>query len=166
MIIGKFEALPQTQDELSTLLLFRDLKAEIDSYLPPSAKITNFQLVFFNSPTIAGICLGRCHNIIGICKEYISAPTTSMYNIKMTLLHELSHAILDNHHGHNDIWKQVNQIIGGDGEEFCEQFCNKRYVIACPHGCFCYRDRLHKKVWANKGCAEHKAKYTVFPLEI
>lgn len=55
--------------------------------------------------------------------------------VRLTILHEVAHAIVGHKHGHDDIWKSKCLEIGGDGKTLCDMrninVPTLRYVAVC-----------------------------------
>lgn len=56
--------------------------------------------------------------------------------IRNTILHEISHAILPPSFGHNKVWKMLFIYLGGDGRVIASErakFLNGKYIYSCPN---------------------------------
>lgn len=86
----------------------------------------------------------------------------SEYETRMTILHEIAHALVGNIHRHNNVWRAKCIAIGGDGKSQAEV---NAVVLAdaAPYEVRCdghnevigYAFRSNYKV-ANKVCRTHK----------
>ena len=58
-------------------------------------------------------------------------------HIRDTILHEIAHALVGPHHGHDAVWRQKAREIGCSATR-CHNlsFARARWVMTCPNGCF------------------------------
>ena len=58
-------------------------------------------------------------------------------HIRDTILHEIAHAIVGPHHGHDAVWQQKAREIGCSATR-CHNlsFARAKWVMSCPNGCF------------------------------
>jgi hypothetical protein len=119
----------------------------------------NCSLFFMNTKKAAGLCIPTPINTIAISREYMNSKQVSEYDIYNTLLHELTHAAVGCHHGHNEVWQKSFKLLGGDGER-CSRKCIDddfyKYTIFCTNGCKWNRERLRENFWKDKCCDHHK----------
>lgn len=80
----------------------------------------------------AGICRFD-KSTISLASGYISKASES--EIMNTILHEVAHALVGPHHGHDKIWKRQALRIGCDGAR-CHNvsFTEKKWEIYCDCG--------------------------------
>jgi predicted SprT family Zn-dependent metalloprotease len=88
--------------------------------------------------------LGVCHhsrfndkNKILLNLEYVRI--TDVAEVKLTILHEIAHAIVGHNHGHDWLWQQTCLSIGGDGKRLSDsntfkqvEAMHSKYVAICP----------------------------------
>ena len=129
-----------------------------------SGKFLPYSICFMDNYAAAGICFPISCPIISISIQYVNCPFITEDDIRDTLLHELTHALIGNSYGHGKEWLCTNVLLGGRGQIFCSDFKSDdktKYVIRCPFGCMAKRQRFHKKTWENKKCALHNKKLNV-----
>lgn len=82
--------------------------------------------------------------------------------VRKTVLHEIAHALVGGHHGHDGVWRAKCLAIGGDGER-----CNKasmppgKWKAACPRcGTPYHRYRVPKQFdgWYCRPCGPELGK--------
>lgn len=58
-------------------------------------------------------------------------------HIRDTILHEIAHALVGPHHGHDAVWRQKAHEIGCTATR-CHNlsFARAKWVMTCPNGCF------------------------------
>ena len=81
---------------------------------------------------------GQCdytHKTISLSRLYIRHADTD--HIRDTILHEIAHALVGPHHGHDAVWRQKAREIGCSATR-CHNlsFARARWVMTCPKGCF------------------------------
>lgn len=89
-----------------------------------------------------GLRIDRSKRRAGLCNSSTSTISVSRYlvgqsmdSVRNILLHEIAHALVGAHHGHDDVWRQKALDIGCDGRR-CHDLvlCPARYRIACSCG--------------------------------
>lgn len=76
--------------------------------------LSEWKVGFIDFPNKAGEC------DYGVKTIRISIPVAAVrtpHETRMTVLHEIAHALVGHHHGHDAMWAQVCKNIGGTGEE-------------------------------------------------
>lgn len=95
-----------------------------------------YRFEWTRAKTQAGITSrgGKRGNIIGL-----SAPLTQVRGeaeVRNTILHEIAHAIVGPHQGHNALWRKTFIAIGGDGSRLATDQMpdmRKTFVVSCPN---------------------------------
>ena len=81
---------------------------------------------------------GQCdytHKTISLSRLYIRHADTD--HIRDTILHEIAHALVGPHHGHDAVWRQKAREIGCSATRYHNlSFARARWVMTCPNGCF------------------------------
>jgi len=140
-----------------TLSIYSTLKTYVCTMI---GRNLNHSLYFMNSKKAAGICFPPPTESIVISREYMNSKQVNEYDIYNTLLHELTHAAVGCHHGHNEVWQKSFRLLGGDGKRCASKRIDDefyKYTIFCANGCKWNRERLHEKVWSAKYCKYHKS---------
>jgi len=80
-------------------------------------------------------CCQSSRKLITVSKRLVELNDESQ--VKDTILHEIAHAIVGGHEGHNDKWRDVAKLIGCSGER-CYSSSNVivpkgNYVLRCPN---------------------------------
>lgn len=72
---------------------------------------------------------------ISLSRHYVRYA--EMDHIRDTILHEIAHALVGPHHGHDAVWRQQARAIGCTATR-CHtlNFSYARWVMFCPNGCF------------------------------
>ncbi len=71
--------------------------------------------------------------------------------VKKTILHEIAHALVGIHHGHDIVWKRKCIEIGGDGKRLTDKsevdFSNIKFAYKgiCPNGHTFFKSRMPKR---------------------
>lgn len=81
---------------------------------------------------------GQCdytNKIISLSRLYVRQADID--HIRDTILHEIAHALVGPHHGHDAVWRQKAREIGCSATR-CHNlsFARARWVMTCPKGCF------------------------------
>ena len=81
---------------------------------------------------------GQCDynsQTISLSRHYVRYADAN--HIKDTILHEIAHAIVGPHHGHDAVWRQKAREIGCTANR-CHtlSFSTARWKMFCPNGCF------------------------------
>ena len=92
---------------------------------------------WMNSKRAIGQCRqirGRDYGWIRLSKHMIPALTEKQ--VKNTILHEIAHALVGVHHGHNYVWQRKAMEIGCDGNRVASyDVANQvryKYLAKCP----------------------------------
>ena len=103
----------------------------------------------------AGQCDYRTKTI-SLSRHYVRYAEKA--HIKDTILHEIAHALVGPHHGHDAIWRQKAREIGCTATR-CHtlEFSTARWVMRCPKGCFEVARHRRK---SNMVCATCKSRVT------
>lgn len=87
----------------------------------------------------AYIRFGQCrhgHRAISLSKKL--AEVNTIQRARMTILHEIAHALVGSHHNHNNVWKRKCLEIGGNGRSHYTSDDTKavppKYIGRCPNG--------------------------------
>jgi predicted SprT family Zn-dependent metalloprotease len=81
--------------------------------------------------TRTGVCF---HNIktIGVSVRY--CMKYSLDEVRLTILHEIAHAIAGYKHQHDDTWREISYQIGATGKRtHHKQFSAPKYIRFCPN---------------------------------
>lgn len=90
----------------------------------------------------------------------LSGPITdacSTDQTRLTILHEIAHALLDPKEGHSETWRKCCLDIGGDGAQFVDPrkmtLPQSKYLGTCENG---HEIRLHRrlKVMTGRTCGK------------
>lgn len=91
----------------------------------------------------------------------ILTPLRDEADVRMTILHEIAHALVGTHHQHNAIWRRKFMSMGGDGkvcspDKGAAQQVAK-YVVTCKSNghVIGHANRMLKNV-PNRYCLEHR----------
>ena len=81
---------------------------------------------------------GQCDyntKVISLSRLYVRSAEKD--HIRDTILHEIAHALVGPHHGHDAVWRQKAREIGCSATR-CHSlsFSKARWVMRCPNGCF------------------------------
>ena len=81
---------------------------------------------------------GQCDfntKVISLSRLYVRNAEKD--HIRDTILHEIAHALVGPHHGHDAVWRQKAREIGCTATR-CHSlsFSKARWVMQCPNGCF------------------------------
>lgn len=81
---------------------------------------------------------GQCDytaKTISLSRHYVRYAETA--HIKDTILHEIAHALVGPHHGHDLVWRNKAREIGCSAMR-CHSlnFSRAAWVMYCPKGCF------------------------------
>ncbi len=81
---------------------------------------------------------GQCdytNQIISLSRLYVRHADID--HIRDTILHEIAHALVGPHHGHDAVWRQKAREIGCTATRCHDlSFARARWVMTCPNGCF------------------------------
>jgi predicted SprT family Zn-dependent metalloprotease len=110
--------------------------------------------------------LGRCHqSFAGTFTEIrlssLSLPICSDEEILNTITHEMAHAIVGVHHGHDNVWRRKHIELGGNGERtfHSDKKHNEariqmfKYIGVCPNGHIHPVQRLPKRLQSCGTCS-------------
>jgi len=105
---------------------------------------------------------GQCDynkQVISLSRLYIR--NTEKSHILDTILHEIAHALVGPHHGHNAVWRKKAREIGCTATR-CHtlNFSSARWQMTCPNGCFSVERHRRK---AGLVCAKCKATVIFLP---
>lgn len=81
---------------------------------------------------------GQCDynkRVISLSRHYVRhAEDTHIHD---TILHEIAHALVGPHHGHDAVWRQQARKIGCTATR-CHtlRFAEAPWIMSCPNGCF------------------------------
>ena len=81
---------------------------------------------------------GQCDyskKIISLSRLYVRHADAD--HIRDTILHEIAHALVGPHHGHDAVWRQKAREIGCTASR-CHtlSFSRAKWQMRCPNGCF------------------------------
>ena len=81
---------------------------------------------------------GQCDysaKVISLSRHYVRYAEEA--HIRDTILHEIAHALVGPHHGHDAVWRQQARQIGCTATR-CHtlSFAKSRWLMTCPNGCF------------------------------
>jgi predicted SprT family Zn-dependent metalloprotease len=81
---------------------------------------------------------GQCdytRRVISLSRHYVRHADTA--HIHDTILHEIAHALVGPHHGHDAVWRRKAREIGCSATR-CHTltFATAPWVMRCPNGCF------------------------------
>lgn len=97
------------------------------------------------APVRAATCRFSQHQIT-LSVTYCTDKDISPDKIRITILHEITHAIVGLDHGHDAVWKAVNLRLGGDGKRCHEvEHTPPRWVGLCGCGNRWQRHRLSRR---------------------
>ena len=82
----------------------------------------------------AGQCDYRKREI-SLSRHYVRHAEES--HIRDTILHEIAHALVGPHHGHDAVWRRKAREIGCTATR-CHtlNFATEPWIMRCPNGCF------------------------------
>ena len=100
----------------------------------------------------AGLCDYR-NKTISLSRHYVRYADEA--HIRDTLLHEIAHALVGPHHGHNAVWRQQARKMGCSATR-CHtlEFAEPKWMMTCPSGCFSVPRHRRK---SNLVCAKCKS---------
>jgi len=107
-----------------------------------------WKLKFNNRKNSIGLCCSA-KKTIHLSSVIILSCTKDLVN--KTILHEIAHALVGVHHGHDIVWRRKCIEIGGDGKRLADKsevdFSNIKFAYKgiCPNGHTFYRSRMPKK---------------------
>jgi len=81
---------------------------------------------------------GQCdytRRVISLSRHYVRHADET--HIRDTILHEIAHALVGPHHGHDAVWRRKAREIGCSATR-CHTltFADAPWVMRCPNGCF------------------------------
>lgn len=129
-------------------------------------ELIHWTLTFHNKKKSFGTCRYSKREIL-ISKSLL--PFMSDYGVKMTLLHEIAHALTPRH-SHDSTWRRKCIEIGGTGEKFGDNtyyingksgafehlLTTSKYTLTCPEcGYQTYKNRKPKY---SISCGKHGTK--------
>lgn len=86
-----------------------------------------------NAVNRLGVCRAALRTI-SLSRHHLLSSTTEQ--IRNTLLHEIAHALVGPHHGHDKVWRAKCLEIGGDGQRGAEgeglNMPQGKWVGTCP----------------------------------
>lgn len=96
--------------------------------------LSDWRLVLDNARRRAGQCDYQ-NKTISLSRHYVRYAERD--HIEDTLLHEIAHALVGPHHGHDIIWRQKAREIGCTATR-CHtlNFSEAKWIMKCPNGCF------------------------------
>ena len=98
----------------------------------------------FNIDSVRGAVCRFDERRIEVSVSYCHRETPA--RVKITILHEIAHAIVGHDHGHDPIWTAVNLRIGGDGKRCHEvEHTPPRWMGLCGCGNRFPRHRLSRR---------------------
>lgn len=113
--------------------------------------LTDWRLILDHARRRAGQCDYQ-KKTISLSRHYVRYAEEA--HIRDTILHEIAHALVGPHHGHDAVWRQKAREIGCTATR-CHslEFSAARWRMRCPNGCF-EVERHRRK--ANMACAKCK----------
>ena len=105
--------------------------------------LTGWKLTFDHARRRAGMC-DYNRKTISLSRHYVRYAEPE--HIEDTILHEIAHALVGPHHGHDAVWRQKAREIGCSATR-CHtlDFSAERWVMKCPEGCFAVKRHRRKK---------------------
>lgn len=103
--------------------------------------------------------LGRCkHHTKEIQLSLSATHAGSEEQVNNTILHEIAHALVGPHHGHNDVWRSKALSIGCNGQRCTEvapeNKIQKRYIVTCStHGEIVQREKMTSRKYSCHKCS-------------
>ena len=96
--------------------------------------LTDWRLKLDHARRRAGQC-DYSNKTISLSRHYVRYAEQA--HIKDTILHEIAHALVGPHHGHDAVWRQKAREIGCTATR-CHtlEFSAARWLMSCPNGCF------------------------------
>ena len=139
--------LPQTQ---TVSRPFADA-LQLGATLFEQHNLQGWRLTLDHARRRAGLC-DYSNKTISLSRHYVRHADKE--HIKDTLLHEIAHALVGPHHGHDAVWRQKAREIGCTATR-CHQleFSHAPWLMRCPNGCF--ESTRHRRK-ANLVCASCK----------
>lgn len=97
-------------------------------------QLRNWRLTLDHARRRAGLCDYK-NKTISLSRHYVRHADAA--HIKDTLLHEIAHALVGPHHGHDAVWRQKAREIGCTATR-CHnlEFSKAPWIMRCPQGCF------------------------------
>jgi len=113
--------------------------------------LKDIPVVFDNAKNRRGICRYNWTGIenIGLSRYFINLNDESI--VRNTILHEIAHALVGPHHGHDRVWRRKAIEIGCTGER-CSSGVERlpgRFKATCDCGQVYYKHRKGKNVLLN-----------------
>jgi len=107
---------------------------------------------------------GQCDyntKVISLSRLYVRNADKA--HIRDTILHEIAHALVGPHHGHDAVWRQKAREIGCTATR-CHtlSFSRARWIMQCPNGCFSIERHRRK---SGLVCAKCKTAVSFIPGE-
>ena len=107
---------------------------------------------------------GQCdftNKTISLSRLYVRHAEIS--HIRDTILHEIAHALVGPHHGHDAVWRQKAREIGCTASR-CHtlSFSRAKWQMRCPNGCFAVERHRRKSGLIYASC---KAAVEFHPTE-
>lgn len=104
--------------------------------------LTDWSIKFDRALARAGLCNSGTKTI-HMSRHFVAR--SSKDQIENVIKHEVAHAIVGAHHGHDHVWKDMAIKLGCDGHRCVQAFVPYRYHIKCSCGKISFgRHRLHK----------------------
>ena len=121
-------------DELDALV--RPLKGALDTAatLMREHGLHGWTVRLDNARRRAGQCDYRRREI-SLSRHYVRHAEDD--HIRDTILHEIAHALVGPHHGHDAVWRRKAREIGCSATR-CHtlNFASEPWLMRCPEGCF------------------------------
>lgn len=134
---------PASQNRLRQIL---DLAHE----LLRKHQLEDWRIKFDHARRRAGLC-NFTNKTISLSRHY--AREAPMEHITDTILHEIAHALVGPHHGHDAVWRRKARQIGCTAMR-CHNlnFSTARWVMTCPNGCFSVERHRRSSGFVCKKC--------------
>ena len=109
-----------------------DVRVMVEWEMTKHGLIPEWQFEFGNALTQAGCCSYK-HKKITISRHLVK--TWTKMEIHDTILHEIAHALVGGFHGHDNVWREMAQSIGGTGNTYHDHvFSSPKYLVTCECG--------------------------------
>ncbi len=115
-------------------------------------ELAQWRLVFDNARTRFGVCRPRRREI-GLSRRL--TQVSSAEEVRNTVLHEIAHAVVGSHHGHDAVWRAKAIEIGCDGKrtDAVPEGAEGLWEGRCPAGHVVRRHRRPRRVGSCRVCS-------------
>jgi predicted SprT family Zn-dependent metalloprotease len=125
--------------------------------------LAGWRLVFDNAKTRAGVCRSD-RKEIGLSRALTRLH--SQAHVTDTVLHEIAHALVGPHHGHDEVWRAATLHIGGSGTRCVPHDAPRvegSWVGVCPAG---HRRTAHRSPRRVRSCRQCSAVFDPSALPV